>query len=56
MKNLSKLPGWAKVVSGGGMAALVGGFGFSGWWSGEIAPVSAADTADVQFEVPWAKS
>jgi UPF0755 protein len=52
MKNFSKLPGWAKILSGGGAAALVGGMGFSGWWNGEIAPVSAADTPDIQFEVP----
>ncbi len=52
MKNFSKLPGWAKIAGGSGAAALIGLLGFNGWWSGEIAPVAAADIPEVQFEVP----
>lgn len=52
MNNFSKLPGWVKIVGGGGIATLVSGLVFSGWWNGEISPVAAADTTEVQFEVP----
>jgi UPF0755 protein len=52
MKKISTLPGWAKIATGGGAAALIGSLGFSSWWSNEIAAPGDANAAEISFEVP----
>jgi UPF0755 protein len=52
MKNITSLPAWTKIAGSAGIAALVASLGFNTWWNGEIAAPAAADSPNVQFDIP----